>query len=198
MPEAFEYTVTTAVAGVPYAKRVAVTSTSVERATPSVAAAKAGSLTTRTDNTSGTLTMDAGHGFTTSAVIDLFWAGGSRRNVTVGTVSGNSVPVSGGSGDNLPLAATAVTAMLPTQIAFSADATSTGQAVVAACPVNGWVVFRNSTTVLAAYQIRAGQGCDIWMTGLGANPLAAAAVTNVLFSHADATQPQTLTALAAF
>ncbi len=67
-----------------------------------VPAGKAGQLTTRTDNTTGTLTMSGGHGITTAAVIDLYWAGGRRYGVTVGTVSTNSVPISSGSGDNLP------------------------------------------------------------------------------------------------
>lgn len=79
--------------------------------------AKTGSLTTRTDNTTGTLTMAGGHGITTAAKIDLYWTNadltrGSRRGVVVGTVSTNSVPISGGSGDNLPLANVAVTAQV--------------------------------------------------------------------------------------
>src|SRR4051812_13463763 len=69
-------------------------------------AAKTGTLTTRTSNTVGTLTMTAGHGITTAALQDIYWDGGSRRNVTVGTVATNSVPFSGGIGDNLPAAAT--------------------------------------------------------------------------------------------
>lgn len=78
---------------------------------PSVAAAKPGDLTTRTNDTDGTLTMDTGHGFATSDVIDLYWDGGSRIGVVVGTVATNSVPISGGTGDNLPVNNTAITAM---------------------------------------------------------------------------------------
>lgn len=75
-------------------------------------AAKSGQLTTRTDNTTGTLTMSAGHGFTTGVVIDLYWAGGVRYGVVVGTVATNSVPISGGAGDNLPSNLTNITAMV--------------------------------------------------------------------------------------
>lgn len=85
--------------------------------------AKVGELTTRTDNETGTLTMDTGHGITTGARLDLYWADGdgagtpgSRRGITVGTVSGNTVPIgadNSGSGDNLPLVNTAITAMIP-------------------------------------------------------------------------------------
>lgn len=196
MPENVTSNVTVAIAGVSYSQAISATGTNVERATPTVSAAKAGSLTTWTDANTGTFTMDPGHGFTTSDLIDLFWSGGSRRNMTA-TVTGDSVVLDGGSGDNLPVVSTAITAMLPTQVAFSADATSTGVAVAANCPVNGWVVFRNSTTVLVAYQIRADILSNVWVTGLGTNPLASLAVTNVLFSHAS-TSSQTMAAAVVF
>lgn len=194
MPETVTCSVTAAVAGTPYIQTSSVTANSVERATPSLSAALSGTLSVRTDNTTGTLSLTAIGSIVTSSVIDLFWVGGSRRNVTCGTVSGTTVPISGGSGDSLPAAATAITCMIPTQVGFAADATSTGVAVVAACQTNGWVVFRNSTTVIYAAQVRGGYGAVIWVTGMGANPLASLAVTNVLFSHGDSTQSQTLTA----
>jgi len=75
-------------------------------------AAKTGQLTTRTDNTTGTLTMAASHGITTAAVIDLYWTGGVRYGVVVGTVATNSVPISGGAGDNLPSNLTNITAVV--------------------------------------------------------------------------------------
>lgn len=72
--------------------------------------AKAGTLSARTGNTTGTLTLSTGHGITTGDVVDLYWSGGFRYNVTVGTVSGNSVPLSdSGGGDNLPALNAAVT-----------------------------------------------------------------------------------------
>src|SRR5687768_15260880 len=82
------------------------------------AAAKTGSLTTRTSDTVGELTMTAGHLITTGARLDIYWTvagvNGARRGVVVGTVVVNAVPISGGAGDVLPAAATAVTAMVPT------------------------------------------------------------------------------------
>jgi len=84
----------------------------------SLPAAKTGTLTTRTDNTDGELTMAASHGITTAAVIDLHWTvagvAGVRYGVVVGTVATNAVPISGGAGDNLPADETAITAVLPT------------------------------------------------------------------------------------
>lgn len=79
-----------------------------------VPAGAAGTLTTRTDNETGTLTMaSGGHGITTGAIIDLFWSGGSRHGILVGTVSGTSVPIgadNSGTGDNLPSTSTALVA----------------------------------------------------------------------------------------
>ena len=196
MPEVVTFSVGTSVLGTNYVRQSSVTGNSAERTTPSVAAAKTGTLTTRTNDSAGTLTMSSGHGFTTGVVIDLFWSGGSRRNVTVGTVSTNSVPISSGSGDVLPAAATAITAMIPTEVAFDVDATAGCHAVQAACAANSWVVFRDaSDTVLAAYQIRAGENAATWVnSGMGSNPLSSAAVANVLLSHGDSTQAQTVTA----
>lgn len=76
----------------------------------SLPAAETGVLTTRTSDSVGTITMDdAGHTIQTADVIDLFWTGGGvRYGVTVGTVSGTSVPITGGSGDVLPASSTAL------------------------------------------------------------------------------------------
>lgn len=72
-----------------------------------------GVLTTRTDNATGTLTMAAGHALVQGDIVDVHWAGGVRYGVAVGVVAGNSVPISGGSGDNLPVEDSAVTCHKP-------------------------------------------------------------------------------------
>lgn len=73
----------------------------------------AGTLSTRTDDETGTLTLGAGHNITTGAIIDLYWATGARYGILVGTVSGTSVPIGAddsGTGDVLPTQATAIVA----------------------------------------------------------------------------------------
>lgn len=77
-------------------------------------------LTTRTSDSAGVITAPAGHGITTGATIDVYWmktinSGGYdypvahiRYGMTVGTVSGTSIPVSGGLGDVLPTAASEI------------------------------------------------------------------------------------------
>jgi hypothetical protein len=68
----------------------------------------AGTLSTRTDANTGTVTLAGGHGISTADVVDIHWSGGVQYNVTVGTVSVNSMPFDVGIGDDLPDAATAV------------------------------------------------------------------------------------------
>ncbi len=91
-------------------------------ADPTFGVAKIGQLTTRTDSNTGILTMAASHGITTAARLDVYWSGGARYGMTVGTVSINTVPIDLGGGDNLPDVNTAVTAMIPTQHAFAMEA----------------------------------------------------------------------------
>lgn len=85
-------------------------------------AAKAGTLTTRTSASVGTLTMSGGHGITTGMTVDLYWDGGSRYQVLVGTVSGNSVPFTIGTGFDLPAQDTAVVICEQQQINIGIDA----------------------------------------------------------------------------
>lgn len=78
-------------------------------------AAEVGTLSTRTSDTAGTLTLGSGHGITTGATIDIFWVdvNGVAKcayNATVGTVAGTSVPFTGATGDVLPAEDYAITA----------------------------------------------------------------------------------------
>lgn len=78
----------------------------------SPAAGNAGTLTTRSDATTGTLTLNDGHTIETGDTVDIHWvASGTnycQRDCTVGTVSGNSVPFSGGVGTDLPAVSSSV------------------------------------------------------------------------------------------
>lgn len=85
-----------------------------------IPAGKVGSLTTRTDNDTGVATMVAGHGFVTNDVVDVYWDGGVRYNMTA-TVATNAVTVDGGAGDNLPAQATALVVSLRRIATFTFD-----------------------------------------------------------------------------
>ncbi len=151
-----------------------------------VAAAKTGQLTTRTDNNTGTLTMTGGHGITTAAFLFLFWEGGARRTVA-GTVSTNSVPIDNGAGDDLPANLTNVTAF----VADSESVLMTGNDIVAIqffAPRLGAVQVTDASDVeLDARTLAAGEAY-IWYTGSGVTgPLAGDAVAKVKFGNGDST-----------
>jgi hypothetical protein len=87
-------------------------------------AAKVGQLTTRTDAETGELTMVEGHGIASADVIDLYWATGARYGITVGTVSGETVPIgadNSGTGDDLPTNLTAITAAVQVEANVAID-----------------------------------------------------------------------------
>lgn len=91
-----------------------------------LSASQAGSLTTRTSDTVGTITMDsAEHTITTGAIIDVYWDGGVQYSVTVGTVSGTSVPISLGDGDVLPTVSTTVTVSVQASANLTIDGDNT-------------------------------------------------------------------------
>lgn len=106
------------IGGLSLAESRALSGDAVLQQDKTLAAAKVGVLTVRTNNTDGSLTMNAGHGFTTGQRLDIYWSGGCRRGITIGTVATNVVPITGGTGDNLPIATTALTAMVPTSLTF--------------------------------------------------------------------------------
>lgn len=81
----------------------------------------AGTLTTRTDDNTGTITLSGGHAITTGANVDIYWSGGVQYDVTVGTVATNSMPFDSGIGNNLPIATTAVVVAVRQQINVDLD-----------------------------------------------------------------------------
>jgi len=167
--------------------------------TVSVAAAKTGTLTTRTDANTGELTMAASHGITTGARLDLYWSGGSRRGITVGTVATNAVPIDLGAGDDLPADETVITAMVPTEEAFAVSG-STVTAIALFSDVAGQIVFcASDETEIKAYSVGGASGgaqSMVWTTARDAdNPVTGGAITKVYFSHGSSTETATMRAI---
>ena len=156
---------------------------------PTVAAAKIGQLTTRTDANTGELTMAASHGITTGARLDIYWATGSRRGVVVGTVATNAVPIDLGSGDDLPTNLTAITAMVPREEEFVV----TGDDVSALAFYSnklGTIVLAESDDGEVAFKVVGGatgtQQSYIWTASRDhVNPVASGDITKIFFSHGD-------------
>lgn len=83
-----------------------------------LAAGKTGTLTTRTNDTQGIITLTAGHALGDGEkTVDLFWelpTPGYRNGVTA-TISTNSATITGGAGDNLPTGTTPAMVMCVAQ-----------------------------------------------------------------------------------
>lgn len=198
MPESVTYTASVRHDDVTYENTLSLSGDSVERATPTVPAAKSGTLTTRTDANTGTFTMSSGHGFTTGNKVDVFWAGGQRRAMDA-TVTGDSVVLDGGAGDDLPALNTAVTAMVPVDVPFVVDGDDV-IALAAHSPVPGYVVWfddeNTPAAIPAATFVVDRTESGLWASGNGVtNPLDGEITTSVKFSHGS-TSAQTMTAVA--
>lgn len=168
----------------------------------SIAAAKTGTLTTRTSDTAGTLTMDSGHGFTDGQVIDIYWADGQCTEATIGTVATNSVPFTGATGDVLPLADTAITAMVQRSEPFSAvDGDIQALCVAASGGVACSVTFYASGgSAVGAVRVRpavSGASLDyVWDVNNGANVPVSNDVASIGMTHADSASARQVTCLA--
>lgn len=146
-------------------------------------AALVGALTTRTGDDEGTLTMGADHGIETADTLDVYWDGGRRYGMTVGTVAGTSVPISGGAGDVLPADETAITAQVPQVV--DTDFVGNLLAVVAAlCAENATVYFKATGGGSQFVMLLSAGQLWLWMdeTSL-ANPFTDKEVSYALVSH---------------
>lgn len=56
-------------------------------------AGRAGTLTTRTGDAAGTITVAEGHGITTSDLVSVFWTGGAAHGLSVGSTTATTVVV---------------------------------------------------------------------------------------------------------
>jgi hypothetical protein len=182
------------IGGKSFAQQQSITAKAVVPVEVSVPAAQPGVTASGAGTTSGNLTMtNSGHGITTGARLDLYWATGRRRGCVVGTVAGTTVPISGGSGDNLPTNGTAIQAMVPT----SADLKFIGdnlQAWAAYSDAPGQITVEDVTPAEVGYiRIAAAALTKDWDVNSGdTNIFAGDNPTKVYFSHNDTTGAKTM------
>lgn len=189
-----QITVNTTIAGITFAQTRNVSSEAAIAQERTIPAAQAGSLTTRTSTTVGTITMTSGaHTITTGARIDIYWteAGvkGCRRGVTVGTVAGTSVPFTVGSGDVLPTNLTAVTVALPVSLATGLSGNKLKALILGAPEAQTqFVLCSSGNTEELAKNLTQGE-VFYWESGqIGTtNPIAGDTIVNTFVSHSDAT-----------
>lgn len=156
-------------------------------------AGQGGQTANNTDADTGDVTADSGsHGITDGDRVDLYWSGGSRHGMTVGTVSGTTIPVDGGTGDNLPANGTDCTIAKCTEVAFDVVGDDL-VGIFAACPYRSIFVFTGSDDA-DDYVIEfpgtapSSAQADGWYSGENnavANPITGDTVAKCFMSHAD-------------
>jgi hypothetical protein len=151
--------------------------------TVALAAGKAGTLTTRTDDNTGEATLGTGHGMAQNDVVDVYWEDGVRYGMVVGVVAGNVVPIDGGAGDNLPLADTALVVCKQTEINTDFDGDDAVMFAVHSTK-RGHANFQDSGDAsLEAVDLAANE-VWWWAADTGeSNPLSGNAVDKVLVSN---------------
>lgn len=154
--------------------------------------AQAGTLSTRTDANTGILTMDSeDHGIETGNKIDLYWDGGSRRGVTVGTVDGDSVPIDLGAGDNLPDEDTVVQAAVVQVYEVSINGDDVVALVAAADSSKCTIVLMSGGDAAEELAIvLAANGAYGWTTSDGDNPIDGDSIDAVHMTIADTSTPR--------
>jgi hypothetical protein len=164
-----------------------ITGETVLSAMPDVPAAWAGGLTTRTNDTSGTITMDdADHTISTGARVDIYWSGGQCYGAVVGTVAGTAVPIVSVTGGSVfPAAATDVIVCETVEVPMSFDGDNMKAVAAQAPSARSYFVMNNGTYDLNPQYLAAG-GFYFWHNALAdTNPLAGELPTKVFISHAD-------------
>jgi hypothetical protein len=165
-------------------------------------AATAGTLTTRTDNDTGVITV-ASHSITTDDTVDVYWSGGRRYGVDVTAQDATTISIDIGSGDNLPIATTAVTIVkqVPLNIAIDGDAA----ALVAvsletsdpSLTTKGRVQFLDAAEdTIATLEMTANTPNIVDVTGGDTNIYTGDPITHAVASNANSTYTATLNILA--
>jgi hypothetical protein len=142
-----------------------------DRVNVTLDAATEGTLSTRTNDTSGVITVTS-HSFSAADIIDIFWTGGKQIECTVDSTTATTITFSGGNGDNLPIATTEVTVFEPIEVTQVVTKTKQQAMLMSA---DGRIVVRtNSVTVPAnTWEFEENDGFSWRESGVFANPFSA-------------------------
>ncbi len=152
----------------------------------SVSPGDAGTLSTRTDNDTGVVTVDdSGHAFTISDRVDIYWTGGCRRGMAVTNVSGADVSIDGGAGDNLPTQSTEVTLIEPTLLDIVFSGTNCKAILLHTTKLGQFVFVSSGPTEQYQVELAANKSRE-WEDANGVdNPITGDSITGVYVSHGD-------------
>jgi hypothetical protein len=153
-------------------------------------AGRAGTLTTRTDDAIGVVTVASGHGITTSDTVAVFWEGGSRFSATVTGTTATTITIATGAGTNLPIATTAL--VIAKESIHSLAIIGDDIAVLAVgCDNRASVNFRDGSAVSQLrYDIATKEG-RLWVASSDVtNPLASDTVADVRIANGGTTEAE--------
>jgi hypothetical protein len=151
----------------------------------------AGTLSTRTDNDTGVLTVASGHGIVDTDTVDVYWDGGVRYGVDVTAVTATTISINVGAGDNLPAEDTAI--VVCKQTALDVDVVGDQIDVFAVamnrrCHVD---VQQANGTSIKAVDLPAAEGYMWWSDSGVTNPFAGVTVGAVKISNGDSSNSAT-------
>lgn len=152
-------------------------------------AGQAGTLSTRTDNDTGVVTVAEGHGITDADTVDVYFDDGVRYGMSVTAYDSTTITVDGGAGDNLPAEDDTVIVGVRTEVNMDVDGDDI-QMIVAVCDQRAHLVFQDSGPLtLAAVEIPTANEPWEWAADTAiANPLTGNAVDAVQVSNGSTTE----------
>lgn len=153
-------------------------------------AAEAGTLSTRTTDTTGELTI-AGTTLQIGDTIDIYWDGGRRYDVDVDNVVGDDVTFSGGASDILPAASTPITTAEQISIATDFDGANL-VAIGALANARGHLSFQEAGATELSVDLTAKEAWFWVDQSTAVNPLASTVVGTVKASQAGSNGAATL------
>ncbi len=146
-------------------------------------------LTLRTSDTVGELTIDdSGHTIDTGERLDLYWIESGvkkrRRGVVVGTVAGDVVPITGGTGDILPSSSTPITASEPVELDVAVLGTNV-KAILLFTAKNGQFVFEDVGGEVFFVQLDDNKAFSYNENEIPVNPITGDTLKSIFVSHDD-------------
>jgi hypothetical protein len=160
---------------------------SSDRIALDVPAGLAGSLTTRTDDNTGVVTLASGHGILTDDVVSIFWAGGFASAATVSGSTATTVTFDVDSGDTLPIATTSVVVSKKATHELLLNGDSLDMFAIKNTQRCCIAFLDDESAAALTYEIAEREG-RFWVSGMGfVNPLAGESIESVSISNGSTT-----------
>ena len=164
-----------------------------------VVAGKTGTVTTKNTASDADLTMDSGHGLSDALVVDVYWAAGGRYGMTTSGLAGDNINVAGGTGDDMPVATTAIVVSVRTYFNALIDGDELGLLVMqnfyaaSSTTSTAHVTLLDATLTEVEGITLTGRNARFWdITGGDSNVFTGAPITHGYASNGSATDTSTL------